>query len=78
MIFLIVIAGDLTIRGDLHNGFILSIPGAHREYMSPIEYHHAAYRLRKDLSLEILTLTALNLILSYHAMTSTKPDWMFG
>jgi len=38
--------------------------------MSPFEYIRAAYRLRKELSLEIFTLIALGLILSYHAMTS--------
>jgi hypothetical protein len=38
--------------------------------MTPIEYIRAAYRLRNKLLLEIFTLIALGLILSYHAMTS--------
>jgi len=45
--------------------------------MSPIEFIRAAYRLRKELPLEIFTLIALGLILSYHAMTSPMLDWMF-
>jgi hypothetical protein len=44
--------------------------------MSPIEYIRAAYRLRKELSLEIFTLIALGLILSYHAMTSPILGWI--
>lgn len=43
--------------------------------MTPIEYIRAAYRLRKQLSLEIFTLAALGLILSYHAMTSSILGW---
>jgi hypothetical protein len=44
--------------------------------MSPIEYIRAAYRLRKELTLEIFTLIALGLILSYHAMTSPIFGWI--
>lgn len=44
--------------------------------MSPIEYIRAAYRLRKKLPLQIFTLIALGLILSYHAMTSPILGWI--
>ncbi len=44
--------------------------------MSPTEYIRAAYRLRSELALEIFTLIALGLILSYHAMTSPIFSWL--
>ncbi len=46
--------------------------------MSPIEYIRAAYRLRNNLWLEIFTLIALGLILSYHAMTSLIFGWLLS
>jgi hypothetical protein len=48
-----------------------------RSVMSPIDYIRATYRLRKDLVPELVTLTTLGLILSYHAMRCSVIDWLF-
>ena len=45
--------------------------------MSPFEYLRAAYRHRHELAPQLLTLLALGVILTYHAMTSPILDWIF-
>ncbi|MFM0418729.1 hypothetical protein [Paraburkholderia aromaticivorans] len=44
--------------------------------MSPIEYIRAAYRHRHDLAPQLLTVLALGVILTYHAMTSPLLNWL--
>jgi hypothetical protein len=44
--------------------------------MSPFEYLCAAYRRRQELAPQLLTLLALGVILTYHAMTSPILDWI--
>jgi hypothetical protein len=44
--------------------------------MSPFEHLRAAYRHRQELAPQLLTLLALGVILTYHAMTSPIPDWI--
>ena len=46
--------------------------------MSIIEYIGAAYRLRANLAPEIVTVLALGVILTYHAMTSPMLDWLLN
>jgi hypothetical protein len=46
--------------------------------MSPIEYVRAAYRLRAQLAPQILTVLALGVILTYHAMTSPMLNWLLN
>jgi hypothetical protein len=42
--------------------------------MSPFEYLHAAYRLRRKLALELITLLTLTVIVTYHIMTGSVLD----
>ncbi|MFM0123347.1 MULTISPECIES: hypothetical protein [Paraburkholderia] len=44
--------------------------------MSPIEYIRAAYRHREKLMPQLLTLLALGVILTYHALTSPMLRWL--
>lgn len=44
--------------------------------MSPVEYIRVAYRLRAQLALQIFTVFALGMILTYHAMTSPMLSWL--
>jgi len=47
-----------------------------RTRMSPIEYIRAAYRHRNDLVPQLLTVLALGVILTYHALTSPMLNWL--
>jgi len=44
--------------------------------MSPIQYIVVAYRLRNKLAPQLLTVLALGVILTYHAMTSPQLSWL--
>jgi len=46
--------------------------------MSPIQYIVVAYRLRNKLAPQLLTVLALGVVLTYHAMTSPKLGWLLG
>jgi hypothetical protein len=47
------------------------------EDMSPVEYIRAAYRRREKLMPHLLTLLAISVILTYHALTSPMLNWIF-
>jgi hypothetical protein len=46
--------------------------------MSPVDYIRAAYRLRAKLAPQIATVSALAVILTYHALTSPSLNWLLG
>ncbi|MCC8397274.1 hypothetical protein LJ656_32385 [Paraburkholderia sp. MMS20-SJTR3] len=45
--------------------------------MSPVDYIRAAYRHREKLVPQLLTLLAIGIILTYHALTSPMLNWLF-
>jgi hypothetical protein len=45
--------------------------------MSPVEYIRAAYRHRERLMPQLVTLLALGILLTYHALTSPLLNWLF-
>lgn len=44
--------------------------------MSPVEYIRAAYRHREKLVPQLLTVLALAVIFTYHALTSPGLEWL--
>ncbi|MFM0415684.1 MULTISPECIES: hypothetical protein [Paraburkholderia] len=44
--------------------------------MSPVEYIRAAYRHREKLVPQLLTVLALGVIFTYHALTSPSLEWL--
>jgi hypothetical protein len=44
--------------------------------MSPIDYVRAAYRYRRELVPQLLTVVVIGIILTYHALTSPLLDWL--
>jgi hypothetical protein len=44
--------------------------------MSPVEYVRAAYRHREKLVPQLLTVLALGVIFTYHALTSPALEWL--
>lgn len=44
--------------------------------MSPLEYIRAAYRHREKLMPQLLTLLAISVIITYHALTSPLLMWL--
>ena len=71
--------GDLTSRASVHTGLSSHRVGEihHvRNHMSPIEYIRAAYRHRHDLVPQLLTVLAMGVILTYHALTSPMLNWL--
>lgn len=45
--------------------------------MSPVEYIRTAYRHREKLMPQLMTLLALGIIVTYHALTSPALKWLF-
>lgn len=45
--------------------------------MSPVDYIRAAYRHREKLMPQLLTLLAISVIITYHALTSPLLKWLF-
>jgi hypothetical protein len=45
--------------------------------MSPVDYIRAAYRHREKLKPQLLTLLAISVIITYHALTSPLLKWLF-
>ncbi|WP_277184299.1 hypothetical protein [Caballeronia sp. BR00000012568055] len=45
--------------------------------MSPLEFIRAAYQLRATHAPHLAVVLALGVILTYHLLVDTSPDWFF-